>query len=304
MFKSAALEKAPGVFRGSVAAVASLLKKLKAALIHPLRVVELGRRRAKANMFVNSMREAGKGDPMQPNDTLVKYLGIGGGFEAIGQQWVDHLRNLCQLDPTDRVLDIGCGLGRVAIPLSRYLDESGEYRGFDVAPAAVDWCVKRITPQHTNFRFEQVRVYNKEYNPSGRQAADSLVFPYEDDFFDCALATSVFTHMRPAGVQRYLHEARRVLRRHGKCLFTFFILDDVSRSHMAGGDAEFSFEHEMEGFWSIDRYLPELAIAYDEAEVGRMLGNAGLDVTTTYYGSWSGRGAGLNGQDIVVAQRR
>ena len=104
---------------------------------------------------------------------------------------------------------------------------------------------------------------------------------------ECALAASVFTHMRPPGVHRYLHEVSRVLRPGGKCLFTFFILNDVSRSHMASA-AEFSFDHEMEGCWSIDRHLPERAIAYDEAEVRRMLVDEGMDVIEPiYYGSWS-----------------
>jgi SAM-dependent methyltransferase len=227
-----------------------------------------------------------------------------GSFEEIGQQFVKHLCDLCQLRPDDWVLDIGCGIGRIAIPLTGYMTESGQYRGFDIAPASVNWCAKRIAPKFSNFQFVTIDVYSLEYNPTGRLTAEKLMFPYENDLFNTALAASVFTHMRPAGVQRYLGEVRRVLRPGGKCLFTFFILDDASRSRIASGDAQFRFEHEGEGYWSIDSYMPERAIAYDETDVRSMVANAGLNIVEPiHHGLWSGRGAGLNGQDIVVVQR-
>ena len=44
------------------------------------------------------------------------------------------------LKPEHRVLDIGSGIGRVAIPLTEYLNEKGSYEGFDVVELGVNWC--------------------------------------------------------------------------------------------------------------------------------------------------------------------
>jgi hypothetical protein len=37
-----------------------------------------------------------------------------GDFDAVGQELLGYFRELAHLEPTERVLDIGCGLGRMA----------------------------------------------------------------------------------------------------------------------------------------------------------------------------------------------
>ena len=83
------------------------------------------------------------------------------------------------LKPDERVLDAGCGIGRIAVPLTEYLDESGGYEGFDIAPEGIAWCRENITPRYPNFRFQVADIYNKSYNPEGSQKADEYEFPYE-----------------------------------------------------------------------------------------------------------------------------
>lgn len=63
-----------------------------------------------------------------------------GDFKAIGQAFVAHFVKICSLKPDEAVLDIGCGTGRMAIPLLRYFDVSGAYVGFDVSRDAIRWC--------------------------------------------------------------------------------------------------------------------------------------------------------------------
>ena len=45
-----------------------------------------------------------------------------GDFEQIGREYLGHFKELGGLRPDSRVLDIGCGIGRMAIPLMDYLD--------------------------------------------------------------------------------------------------------------------------------------------------------------------------------------
>jgi cyclopropane fatty-acyl-phospholipid synthase-like methyltransferase len=68
-----------------------------------------------------------------------------GDFELTSQQFLGYFRDLGALEPGDRVLDVGSGLGRMALPLTSYL-EGGSYAGFDVGREMVRWCQRTITP--------------------------------------------------------------------------------------------------------------------------------------------------------------
>jgi len=143
-----------------------------------------------------SLRFVGDGD----------FLAIG---EAFGKMFVEQ----GGLKPHERVLDIGCGVGRMAIPLTNYLISPGQYAGFDIVKEGIDWCQQNITPRFANFEFQFLDVYNGHYNPAGKLAANSVRFPYESDRFDFVFLTSVFTHMLADGIERYLCEVQRVLNR-------------------------------------------------------------------------------------------
>src|SRR3989337_2008959 len=60
-------------------------------------------------------------------------------FNQIGYEFVKHFINQCGLKPEETVLDIGCGCGRMARPLSQYL-EKGRYEGIDIVPLMINWC--------------------------------------------------------------------------------------------------------------------------------------------------------------------
>ena len=108
-------------------------------------------------------------------------------------------------------VDLGCGVGRAAVALIPELT-TGSYEGFDVVPGFIRWCRREITSRHPQFRFRVADVGNRQYNRGGGGPATRFTFPYPDDSFDLALAASVFTHMEPDGIRRYLAESRRVLR--------------------------------------------------------------------------------------------
>ena len=122
----------------------------------------------------------------------LQYVGRG-DFEMIGVHWRDRLIRDHRLDGGTDVLDIGCGVGRIAVALIPVLEE-GTYEGFDIVPAAIGWCDREITSRHPRFGFTLADVRNRQYNADGLVAADRYEFPYDDERFDLARA-SVFTHM-------------------------------------------------------------------------------------------------------------
>jgi SAM-dependent methyltransferase len=218
---------------------------------------------------------------------------------------VGHLQRHAQLQPHDRVLDVGCGIGRVALPLLHVVEPPGSYDGFDIVPHAIRWCTEHISANAPHFRFVLADVFNGDYNPRGREAAARYRFPYESAAFDVVFATSVFTHMPAAEVGNYLREIARVLAPGGRCLITWFLLNDESRAMLQAGKAVLDFRHPVEHGLSIDARNPERAIAYDESFVTTLYEHCGLVLQRPLLpGQWCGRAAFVSGQDMCVAVKR
>jgi SAM-dependent methyltransferase len=227
-----------------------------------------------------------------------------GDFEATGSEFLKYFVDFAGLAPSSRVLDVGCGIGRMAAPLTKYLS-AGEYYGFDIVRSGIDWSVENISSKFPNFHFQHANVFNKNYNPDGQTSADVYRFPYSDAFFDFAFLTSVFTHMLPAAVDNYMSEISRVLKPGATCLITFFLLNDESLPLIRSGRSTLNFKREIEGCLSISRHNPESAIAYKEDVVRRMFETHDLDIVGPIrYGSWCERPNGLSYQDIIVAKKR
>jgi SAM-dependent methyltransferase len=242
----------------------------------------------------------GRRDPLTPPRRKV-FVGDG-EFQTVGKALCKQLVELGGLEPDDAVLDIGCGIGRAAVPLTRYLSEDGAYYGFDIVPEGIDWCNENIAPRFPNFHFKLADVHNKVYNPKGQYQADEYRFPYQDGTFDFAFSTSVFTHMLPAGVWNYIAETARVLKPGGTCFATFFLLNEESLPRVQAGQSALDFRYRQGKTMTISYIEPEQAIAYEEETVRRVMAEHGLEITEPIrYGLWSGRETGAGYQDIVVA---
>ena len=83
---------------------------------------------------------------------------VPGDFRAVGRAFLDYMVDLGGLRPDDRLLDIGCRAGRMAIPLTGYLGAGGAYDAVDDWPEGTAWCQQVITARYPNFRFRQLSM--------------------------------------------------------------------------------------------------------------------------------------------------
>jgi len=228
-------------------------------------------------------------------------------FVATGQEFLHHFVQLGSLQPDDRVLEIGCGSGRMALPLADYLDpiQGGSYVGVDVVAPAIAWCQRHITAHHPHFTFQHLDVFNRRYNPTGRMLARDLRFPFPNASFDFIFLTSVFTHLLPDDSAHYLHECERLLRPGGRLLSTWLLLNPTQADLAAQGKSDIDLAHVRDGYRIRDRALPESAVGVDEDRVRAIFAGAGLAVADPIrYGTWSGRADGLSYQDLILARRQ
>jgi SAM-dependent methyltransferase len=125
-----------------------------------------------------------------------------------------------------RVVDVGCGLGRLATGM---LVEFGdvEYLGLDVDKYFVEWCKQNIEAYHPTYRFIHLDVVNELYNPEGTVDGDRIHLPVESASADIVYMWGVFTNMGPEQVEIYASEISRIAREGAACFLTAFVEDDV-----------------------------------------------------------------------------
>jgi len=244
----------------------------------------------------------GRRDAMVP-PRAARFIGSG-EYTRIGDEFLGHFTTLCGLTADSRVLDVGCGQGRMAVPLTRFLSGAGSYDGFDIVFKGIEWCRENISAHHPTFRFHHADIQNTEYNPGGKYAAAEYRFPFDDGTFDFVFLTSIFTHMRPVEVMQYLTEIGRVLKPGGRCLVTWFLLNPESRALVAARRSELPFLHTIDGCLVTNKDVPEEAIAHPQELVEAMYADASLSLESVRYGSWCGRAEFLSYQDICIASRR
>lgn len=240
----------------------------------------------------------GKRDPLVPPRGMI-FIGSG-DFVKQGKHLAELLISQTQLKPEGRVLDVGCGIGRLAVPLTRYLNEDGVYEGFDIVQFGIDWCTEHISSRFPNFRFRCVSLKNDLYNLDTQKEAKEFVFPYPHDYFDSVVLTSVFTHMMPDDVRSYLKQIAAVLRKGGKCMATFFIINDEVKRYMESDGARFVFKYSYDGYYLMHSTVKEANIAFDEDYLKRMIADCGLSAEKICHGRWAGGKDALDFQDVVI----
>jgi len=143
-------------------------------------------------------------------------------FVRLAVRDVRVLQRRAGLRRRSRLLDWGCGAGRLAIGVKHHLGHVADFHGVDVQPELLTWAADHLSDAHT--RFTLVDQHNARYNPDGRPTYD---IPAEDGSVDVFHAYSVFSHMLTDDVAGYSATIARILAPEGRAMVTAFVEDDV-----------------------------------------------------------------------------
>jgi SAM-dependent methyltransferase len=250
-------------------------------------------------------RTPGIDDLIPPERALPPYTRKG-DFKKAGARFLQAAVD-AGLEPHHVLLDLGCGVGRLAVALSQYLDDRGRYVGMDTDQKAITVCNEWIASKLPQFTFVWADVFNTSYNPSAEAKAAQYHFPFDDDAFDFVFSNSLFTHLVPDDARNYFHEIGRVLKPGGRTVNTIFLLNEESLPLIESGESGQGVLHEYGDLARVKRpNRPEAWIAIDEDFVRQAHDEAGLGIEEVRYGAWSGReasGPGFGKKDIIVAQK-
>lgn len=220
----------------------------------------------------------------------------GGGpetFDPISRQHMAKLREFVGLRDDLNVMEIGCGIGRDAIPLTEILSKRGSYVGIDIIKDSIDWCNANIGRRHPNFHFIHYDVKDQLHNPAGQSRTAAIALPAGDKSTDLIILQSVFTHMFREDIIHYMKEFARVLKPSGRAYATCFIVDDavLERARQTNlTPFNLRFEHSWgEGCFVNDPKHPAGAVAYTPDSFTAMIDQSGLKLVRPFLrGAWSG----------------
>lgn len=206
-------------------------------------------------------------------------------FLASARSEADRLVESCGLSRSSRVLDVGCGPGRLAIGILDRVGGVAEYLGLDVHRPSIRWCTRHIAARHPGFRFQHVDARNARYNPDGAASASSSRLPLPDAHFDIAYLYSVFSHMLQPEVRAYLGELHRVMVPGGMLFCTGFVEEGVPEV----SENPEGYRREWTG--------PLHCVRYERGALETMLREAGFELLRFVYGEET------DGQSAIYARR-
>lgn len=241
-----------------------------------------------------------------PTDLM---LMTGGGpetFSAISAAHTESLQKWIGIEENHRIIEIGCGIGRDAIPLTRLI-KSGSYVGIDIIGRSIEWCQNNISANHSNFSFLHFDVRDQLHNPNGSTLTKDITLPFEEGTIDRIFLFSVFTHMFREDIEHYLREFRRVLKPSGLIYATTFIFDEAILASARSTNLtpfDLRFEHIIDPDCRInDVDHPLGAIAFTKLAWDGMIERSGLKYVNILQGGWSGYYINPpEGQDVLILQ--
>lgn len=246
--------------------------------------------------------QAGTLNAVAPDDLQHK---LNGGTETrIGAHYVDVVVGERELPPNARLLDLGCGFGRVALDLANRLTDDQQYFGLDPNAEAIEWAGENIGSRRSNFHFDLIDVASKPYNPDGSESGERFVFPFADQSLDRVFMISVLTHVDLPTVRNYVEEAARTLKPDtGRLVATVFLLDREVDKLIAAGRSAYNLKWKTGESRVENRENPELVIAHPRARVLEILQDAGFENVAVRQGHWSGRPTEkiVDFQDTLIA---
>ena len=121
--------------------------------------------------------------------------------------------------------------------------------------------------------------------------------------FDFVVACSVFTHLLPRDLTRYLMEITRVLKPGGTFFASYFLLNRKTLQRVETRKSTLDFTLTGNTHRTVSDEVPERAIAHLEEYVQTLYEQNRLAIMLIRYGTWSVHPTDFEYQDFIVARK-
>jgi SAM-dependent methyltransferase len=129
-----------------------------------------------------------------------------------------------------RIVDFGCGHGKLAPVSVFFTHPDGEYLGIDIEKSYIDFCRRKYS-QLPRIRFHVSQDFNPLYSTQ-RQSAVAGIKSYGADWpvaaesVDVVIAVSVFTHLQETEAFGYINKIYTILKPNAVAILTCHIVEE------------------------------------------------------------------------------
>ena len=162
-----------------------------------------------------------------------------------------------------KILDVGCGMGRLPLGIIGKVCEIKKYVGIDVDKKSIKWCKHYISKYHTNYQFIYINTKNLRYNPDGKIINNEFSFPLKNEEFDIIYLYSVFSHMTIEDIKIYLKEFKKILVKSGRIFLTAFIEENVPDMTINPKDSDKNWSGPLHCVRYDKKYFESIINSYD-----------------------------------------
>lgn len=204
-------------------------------------------------------------------------------LSGLNRSILQYLIKDCKLSSQAKVLEIGCGIACVSLPLIKHL-KSGQYCGLDTDKQSIDWCKRKIAP-YCDGKFTVM-------SDDGE-----LRLPYDDNEFDLVLSASLLCNQPPENVDKYLSEINRVLKKGGQFMFTVFMTHQFQTTCTAKTLKTRLIK--VNGATMITNHRNEKAYVHSDELITTCLEHQHFEIKDTLFGNWSNMSNSPIYQDLI-----
>ncbi len=233
----------------------------------------------------------------------------GGNVQKVVAEGMNALVANTPVHGSMKILDYGCGIGRVSVGLAQMLEqERGQLLGVDIIPRLIDFCVANIEPIYNNTKFTLINDHNPRYDFHKGEVGVVAQTPEEfiegiNSSIDMIVAYSVFTHFTPEMALRHAKLFYKALRNSGIVYLSAFLESPLNPADRRLGQGE--------KFKDIPLKMPLSWALYRFDYLEQIFNEAGFQISKIVYGHWRLKGAlpqfmyqGNHSHDIIVAVKQ
>lgn len=222
----------------------------------------------------------------------------------MGEEQSKKIIDWLSIEPEHKILDIGCGCGRIAIHFLNYLNEQGQYTGVDNHKELIGYCKDNISEKRGNFQFHHIDVFNGIYNKDGSLKAQEVSLPAENESVDIVIMWSVFTHMYFNDIEPYLKEIYRTLKKGRRFIASLNLYNEFICNQINMGKAYLDIKYRIdENSYSLSAEVPEAGFAHDEERIKEIYWKNGFMIKEIKYGVWPCKELTGEFHDCIIAEK-